>query len=98
MAVVFLQQRKVQKGLLIVFALIVFIIAFVIWQGFFEKAKEEGTLVEDLIIFSRQEVKIDFEALKDPFLEELQGFSQIQPLAEDQVIGRENPFLPYSGF
>lgn len=90
MAIVYIKQRKIQKILIPVFITVLLIIAFVVWQGFFREEKE--TFLEKLIL-PRKEVKIDFDFLKSPFLENLQPFSEIEPLEEE--IGRENPFVPY---
>lgn len=101
MAIVFLQQKKRQKSLALVFILVVLITAVIIWWGFFKKEKE--ILYEETIILPQKEVKIDFEILKNPFLEELQPFSKIESFEEatstkgevEEKLGRENPFLPY---
>ncbi len=90
MAIVYLKQKRIQKTLILVFMAILLIIAFVVWQGFLEE-KEEAFL--EKLILPREEVKIDFDFLKSPFLEELQPFSEIEPFEEE--IGRENPFLSY---
>jgi len=90
MAIVYLKQKKIQRILILIFIIVLLIIATVIWQGFFKEEKE--TFLEELIL-PREEVKIDFDFLKSPFLEELQPFSEIEPLEEE--IGRENPFIPY---
>lgn len=90
MVIVYIKQKKIQKILILVFIAILLIIAFVVWQGFFREEKE--TFLEELIL-PREEVKIDFDFLKGPFLKELQPFSEIEPLEEE--IDRENPFVPY---
>jgi hypothetical protein len=90
MAIVYIKQKKIQKTLILVFTAILLIIAFVVWRGFSEE-KEEAFL--EKLIVPREEVKIDFDFLKRPFLEELQPFSEIEPLGEE--VGRENPFVPY---
>jgi len=91
MAIVFLQQRKVHKNLIIVFALVFIILLFVIWQGFFKK---EIPSSQEFLYFPHPEVEINFDVLKSPFLEGLQPFSEIGPLKEP-LEGRPNPFLSY---
>lgn len=91
MAIVFLQQRKTQRNLTIVFALVLIITLFVIWQGFFKK---ETSPLEEILYLPRPELEINYDVLKSPFLEELQAFSEIEPLAEP-LEGRDNPFLAY---
>jgi hypothetical protein len=39
------------------------------------------------------EIKINFDILKNPLLEELEPFEKIP--AFEEKIGRENPFIPY---
>ena len=97
MAIVFLQQKKFQKGLIFVFIAILIITAMVIWRGLFqEKLPSAG---EEIILFSEKNVKIDFGVFDNPLLEKLQPFSEIQSFegvsGEPAEIGRENPFLPY---
>lgn len=101
MAIVFLQQKKIQKGLVLVFILALLITAIVVWQGFFGKEREVYT-TETIIPFQK-EVKIDFETLKNPILQKLQPFLEIKPIEEIPLVegepaeegGRENPFIPY---
>lgn len=101
MAIVFLQQRKSQKKLILLFIGILLVTATVIWQGFFKK--EEITPPRDYSTIP-QEVKINLDVLKTPFIQKLQLFPEIKRFQETipaegvevgQKLGRENPFLPY---
>ena len=91
MAITFFEQRKKQRYLILALALIISLTLIVVWKGFlFKKPKPQPGAVE----FPRPaEIKINFEALKNPILEELQPFEEISPFKEEA--GRENPFLPY---
>lgn len=99
MAIVFVQQKRVQKSLIFILAAILVITAIVIWQGFFKKEVS----LEKEISLPRQEIKINFEFLKDSRLEKLSPFLEIEPIEETPLaegepgekIGRENPFIPY---
>ncbi len=101
MAIVFAQQKKIQRSLILIFVIVILITAIVIWQGFSKKEIEIPT--EGVTIFPREEVKIDFEILKNPVLKELWSFPEIEPFKEIisaegkpiQKVGRENPFLPF---
>ena len=67
------------------------IIVLIIWQGFFPEVKVS---TENKKVFVRlKKIEINFQALKTPFLKELQPFEQA-PVFEGEI-GRENPFIPY---
>jgi len=91
MAIVFLQQRKIQRNLIIVFLLVSVVTVVVIWQGFFKK--ESQVLPEETFLLPKEEVKIDFEFFKNAQLQNLFPFAEIQPFEGET--GRDNPFLPY---
>ena len=97
MAIVYVQRKKVQRNLLLVFLAVLLFIGFVVWQGF--SSKGFSPRQEETIKTPREEVKINFEVLKNPLLQALQPFSDIQPFKEstttNEKMGRENPFLPY---
>ncbi len=101
MAIVFLQQKKFQKNLILIFLAALLIMAVVVWQGFFKK--ETGQPLPEILSSGQEEVKIDFEILKSPFLKGLQPFPEIEPFQEatptegklPEKVGRENPFIPY---
>ncbi|MFH1462397.1 MAG: hypothetical protein ABIG08_01765 [bacterium] len=90
MAISFLQERKTQKNLILVFVAILLIIILIIWQGFLKK-ESSGPEVFPTIYY--KEIKIDFESLKSPLLEKFQQFLEISPFSGDS--GRENPFISY---
>lgn len=100
MAITFLEQKEKQRNLILIFIGIVLIMAFIIWQGFF---KEEKITPPEEFLGVKKEIKIDFEVLKNPLLEEFQPFVKIKPFqvtppAEGEMVeelGRENPFIPY---
>jgi hypothetical protein len=89
MPITFLQQRKKQEILVIVFILIVFFI-LIVWGKSLLKGKPFTFLPPEFI--PEEKIKINFEILKDPFLKELQPFEKIFPFEGEE--GRENPFLP----
>ncbi|MDD2696804.1 MAG: hypothetical protein PHE52_01440 [Candidatus Pacebacteria bacterium] len=91
MAIVFLQQRKIQRNLIIVFLFVFIVTVIVIWQGFFKKESE--VLPGETILLPKEEVKIDFDFFKNAQLQKLLPFAEIQPFEGE--IGRDNPFLPY---
>jgi hypothetical protein len=107
MPIIFAQKQKNQKTLIIVFVVTLLITAIVIWQGFFKKEKTTGEYsFGGNVVLPQEEIKIDFNVLKNPLLKELQSFSEIEPLEESTTTikgkiemtgkkGRENPFLPH---
>jgi hypothetical protein len=99
MAIVFVQQNKKQKTLIFILIGSLLITAFVVWYGFFREEKSATELyIEENTEASQEEIKIDFSVLKNPLLQELQPFSEIQPLGGSStpgVAGRANPFIPY---
>jgi len=101
MAIVFLEQRKTQRNLILVFFVLIFIISIVVWRG---SSKEESptTISEEFSPSLEKIVEIDFEIFKNPVLEKLQPFLDIIPLELSATgtkpsvkVGRENPFIPY---
>lgn len=89
MAITFLKKRRRQKYLIYILALIIFIISILVWYAFIRKEK----LTAFPLFIKSPEVKINWDVLKDPRMEELQLFEEIE-LLETQI-GREDPFLPY---
>ena len=85
------QQRKKQKYLILVLSGVLLASAIFIWQGFI--AKEGKQLIERESQFLSQKVKINFETLKNPVLEQFQAFEKIEPFKGEA--GRDNPFIPY---
>ncbi len=97
MAIVFLQQKKAQRNLIIVFIAIIIITAFIVWWGALREGKELPT--EEVFSPYQKKVEIDLDVLKSSDLKELQSFSEIKPLSEvpeiEGEIGRVNPFLSF---
>jgi len=102
MPIVFEKQKKTQRNLILILSGVLLITIIVLWQGFFKK--EEGKeIIPESIILPKKEIKINFEILKNPRLEKLQLFSDIEPFKEtpppkgkpEEKLGRENPFLSY---
>jgi hypothetical protein len=96
MAITFLEERKIQKRFILIFGIILFIIALVIWRGFFVEEKplwEEVELEES--VEPAKKVEIDFKILESLILEGLEPFEEIGPVEAEIEIGRENPFVPY---
>jgi len=101
MAIVFEKQKKTQRNLILILTVVLVITVVIIWQGFSEE--EAGVSVETPTVFAKKEIKINFNVLADPLLEELQPFSETKPFEEATStpgkpglkLGRENPFVPY---
>ncbi len=96
MAITFLQKKKIQRYLILVFIVVLLIIALILWLGF---RKKEAPPSPEEVFKPKREVKINFEILESSFLKELEPFEEIKPFEEtklpEEEIGRENPFLPY---
>lgn len=95
MAITFLEQTKKQRNLIIILGIMILIIAFVIWNGFFAKVE---TPQEQIIFEPVRKIEIDFNVFKNPLLgelEEFQSIEEISPIATSTAMGRENPFEPY---
>jgi len=90
MAIVFLQKRKIQNYLILIFIGVLLITTIVIWQGFFRK--EKIPLPEE-VLRPPKKAEINFEVLKNSLLKNLEPFQEIPPFEKE--VGRENPFLPY---
>jgi len=89
MAVNFIEQKKRQKYLILVFLIIIVITGVVLWFGYFKKEKPVSLSPKTPF----REIRIDFDILESPFLKEMQPFERI-PFFEGEE-GRENPFLSY---
>lgn len=92
MAVEFRESEKRQKILIYVFAVVVLVTLLVLWLGYF---KPEKPLEEAFLPPVIKKIEINWDVLKNPFLENLQTFEGLPPLPPEEEIGRENPFLPY---
>lgn len=89
MAITFLEKRRFQRNLLIIFSTVVLITFIVYWRGFLVR----GTPKPAIILPPVRKIEINYEALKNPLLDTLQVMEEPKPF-EGQM-GRENPFLPY---
>lgn len=88
MVITFIEPGKRQKYLTLLLIVVILGIVFLIWNYFL--AKPQPPSFKPL---PPPEIKINFEILKSPILDELQLFKEISPFEEE--IGRENPFIPY---
>jgi hypothetical protein len=93
MAITFLEERKIQKYLILILGIILLVVALVIWRGFFV---EEKPVLPEEIVKPAKKVEINFDILESSILKGLQPFEEIEPIGEEVEIGRENPFRPYS--
>jgi len=92
MAIVFVEQIKKQKYLILVFGIVIFLImAVILWEGFLAKEKPPEV---GIFPIPTKKIKINFEIFKNPLLEELQPIEKIVPETGIKP-GRDNPFLPY---
>lgn len=92
MAITIFQQKKRQQYLIMVLVIVILAIIFVVWQGFLSGGMI--TLTEQKVPLIQKEIKINFDVLKDPQLENLQPLEEL-PLPQEEEFGRENPFVPY---
>lgn len=82
-------KSKNQKYFLVIFFVIIVAIAFFVWFNFF-RSEKPAVITTSLY---QKEIKINFNVLKDPELNNFDLFGEILPLEGN--LGRENPFLPY---
>ena len=90
MPIDFIRERKKQKYLTIIVIVTVIITAVILWFGYF---REEKLIAPPVSATPFREIKIDFNVLDSPFLQESQVFGRIPSF--EGGIGRKNPFLPY---
>jgi hypothetical protein len=90
MPVNFIQEKKKQKTLIIVFAVTVLISVLVLWFGYFKEKKTVPAQKTAKTYY--REININFSVLKGEFLKGLQSFEKIAPFTGQK--GRSNPFLP----
>lgn len=93
MAIAFIQQRKIQKYLIFILILALFLLVIVIWKSVSKKS-EVAVAPEEPLQPVYEPVEIDFGFLESLFLTKLQAFEKIKPLEGKK--GRRNPFLPYT--
>lgn len=92
MAITIVQERKKQRYLISVLALIIFAILAVIWFGFF---REESVSLPSVptVIYVLPEVEIDWQMLEDLRSQPAYSFQEISTF--EGSFGRDNPFIPY---
>lgn len=108
MAVIFVEKKKNQRKLILVFLVIIVLIGIILWQGYFNASGGKEPLSWGRK--PREDVKINFDVLESAFLKNLQSFPQIVlpetgvlPWEEWEEIdegdteepGRNNPFIPF---
>jgi len=92
MAITFVEERKKQKKLLLVFGFVVAITVVVLVQGLVKRIPPSPITGRE-IIPTFKKIEIDFTILENNNLKDLEPFEEIKPF--EGKIGRENPFLPY---
>lgn len=90
MAITFSQKQKRQSYLALLFLILIILIFILIRQGYFAKVK---ITAPPEAIPELPKIEINYEALKNPILKDLQLFDDIKPFEGEA--GRENPFVPY---
>lgn len=95
MAITIVEERKTQKYLVIVFGAIILAIVFVLLSRFVKK--------EEIVVPSldsqrpRHKIKIQFQILNNPVLDQLvEPFPEIPSMSSSEfkeMIGKENPFF-----
>ncbi len=81
------QERKSVIAIVVTISLIIFVF---LWR--FVLSSPEVDYVAPAVI--KTAPKIDFDYLKSPEFEYFEEYKQIDPL-EEELMGRDNPFLPY---
>lgn len=88
MPIAFQEQLKRQKGLIVVFVVLVLLTAIIVWRGFYV---QEDVAIK--IISKRyRKINVDFTVLDKPLLVDLELMGIIPPLEGEP--GRGNPFIP----
>jgi len=91
MPVNFVQEKKKQKYLIIVFSIIILISVLVLWFGYLRKSQPGSSPVS--MSSYQAEIKINFAVLENSLLKQFQPFEKVIPFEGQK--GRSNPFLPY---
>jgi hypothetical protein len=94
MVITFVQRKKTQKYLILIFVALIIVIIFVFFSDYF---KEEEIFIRESDISiskSRPSIKIDFQILDSPVFKKLtEPFPELPTSSPSEDIGRENPFL-----
>lgn len=93
MAVTFVEERKKQKKLILVFILLIMATIFVLILGFGKKILPGGIIQTEMVMPTLKKIEIDWSILESQKLKDLEPFEKIKPFEEKP--GRENPFKPY---
>lgn len=88
MALAFIGPKKRKIYLVVILIAVIFGIIFLVWNYFL--AKPLPVILEPT---PPPEIRINFEVLKSPILEQLEPFEVISHFVGE--VGRENPFIPY---
>jgi len=84
-------SQKKQIYLILLLIIIIFAILFLIWN--YILVKPTSSVIQPL---PPPEIKINFEILKSEMLQRLEPtYQEIPPLSDDEILGRDNPFIPY---
>jgi hypothetical protein len=94
MAISFVREQKKHRYLLAIFAVVILITGVIVYQNFFRGKNNVVPVASKEPISSK--VEINFRALENPILTQLQPFDEITLTPEvENLAGRKNPFLPY---
>lgn len=90
------QKKKQQQILILVLVAVLLVMVTVLWFGYFKQTpvvvvSEESP--QGVVKPIPQQVEINFDVLSLPMLKELNDPEE--PVAEPEVKGRSNPFLPF---
>lgn len=95
MVISFTQKRKSQKYLILVFAALILVIAFIFLSDLFKK-EESIPIFSESVSINVPKIEINFNVLENPILKKLsEPFPDLPPVLPTGEVGRENPFLPY---
>jgi len=93
MAITITQERKKQRYLILVFALMIFITLFIVWWGFSSGKENLFSSAVSSTVYVFPEIEIDWGLLEDISGKKFQPFEEIS--AFEGEFGRENPFTHY---
>ena len=95
LAITFLEKRKKQRYLILVFALVIMVALLVFWFGFLTRLEQLFSSPET-VMPPRKNIEISWEVLQDPRLDYLEKFEEIPPLRQEEgEQGRDNPFKQF---
>jgi hypothetical protein len=92
MAITFVQQKNKQKTLLWIFGILVIILGIFLTQFLLKRISLK--MSQELTVSPYPSVRVDFKFLESQTLKDLEPFEGIGPF--EGVVGRDNPFVPYS--